>query len=212
MKPDICSKSFRFQQGLTLLEVMVAVSILAVIAVLSYQALDVATDSSEISQERLAELKLLDRTWILMENDLRNALAYDKKPAFGDNIPAMQVGGQEYWLIFLRGGHANPLNLVRSELMRVAYRIDDEVLWRYSWTDPHSIDEDSAQKQKLMEGVEEVAVRVLSPDATSFSGGPWTDTWPAEGVTNQLPKAIEITLTFTKAGELMRLMALAPGN
>jgi general secretion pathway protein J len=147
-----------------------------------------------------------------MENDLRNALAYDKKPAFGDNIPAMQVGGQEYWLIFLRGGHANPLNLVRSELMRVAYRIDDEVLWRYSWTDPHSIDEDSAQKQKLMEGVEEVAVRVLSPDATSFSGGPWTDTWPAEGVTNQLPKAIEITLTFTKAGELMRLMALAPGN
>ena len=206
------SSSLRKQLGLTLLEVMVAVSILAVIAVLSYQALDVATDSSEISQEKLAELRRLDRIWILMENDLRNALAYDKKPTYGDDLPAMQVGGQEYWLMFLRGGHHNPLNLPRSELLRVAYNIDDEVLWRYSWIDPHTMDEDFAQKQKMIDGVEGVETRVLTPDAKSFSAGPWSDTWPPNGVKNQLPRAIEIKLTLKQAGELTRLMSLAPGN
>ena len=206
------SSSLRKQLGLTLLEVMVAVSILAVIAVLSYQALDVATDSSEISQEKLAELRRLDRIWILMENDLRNALAYDKKPTYGDDLPAMQVGGQEYWLMFLRGGHDNPLNLPRSELLRVAYKIDDEVLWRYSWIDPHTMDEDFAQKQKMIDGVEGVETRVLTPDAKSFSAGPWSDTWPPNGVKNQLPRAIEIKLTLKQGGELTRLMSLAPGN
>lgn len=220
-KVAVLTQLIKRQGGLTLLEVMVAVSILAVISVMSYQALSVVSDSSERSQEKLNELKRLDRAWILLENDLRNALAYDKISVngTGESIPAMQVGqsSNEYWLIFLRGGHENPLAQTRTELMRVGYRLLDEVIWRYSWSDPYIVDEELAQKQKLIEDVEDVEVRLLTPDATSYRQGPWTDAWPPSqgpGQNNptRLPLAIEIKLTIKSTGEITRLISLAPGQ
>ena len=206
------------QTGLTLLEVIVAVSIMAVIAVVSFQALSVVSDSSEISQEKLKRLKRIDRMWIILENDVRNILAVSKQSSAGvvaEAIPPLQVGGtnQDYWLMLLRGGVANPLGALRTEVKRVAYKLDEDIIYRYSWIDAYNLDEENAVPQKLLDGVEEILVRVLTPQARSLEAGPWEDTWPAtrDNTSVTLPMALEVTLTLKDAGDLRRIMTFVEG-
>lgn len=209
-------RSPRVQAGLTLLEVIVAVSIMAVIAVVSYQSLDVVTESSSASQERLERLKRIDRTWIVIENDLRNILTVARTPSFGEPIRPFTVdaNAQDYWLTLLRGGVANPLGLPRTEIKRVAYRLEDKILSRFSWEDTYDLEEENALTQKLLDGIEEIAIRVLLPTARNISSGPWDDSWPASGQgglsadVTQLPLALEVTMTLDEVDNLRRFIPL----
>ncbi|PCJ98230.1 MAG: type II secretion system protein GspJ, partial [Alteromonadaceae bacterium] len=155
--------STRNQQGLTLVEVIIAISIMALIAVISYEALDVTSASREVIERKVKEIERLDRVWMLIEGDMRHVVGASRKPSGrGDPIPAMTMdAGDTYWLTLLRGGYANPLNLPRSELIRVGYRLEDETLWRDSWTDVGNPDIELAKKQKLIKGVTEVMVRAM---------------------------------------------------
>jgi len=206
------------QSGLTLLEVLVAVGILAVISTVSFQVISVVTLSSEASQESLKRLKRLDRTWIVIENDVRNILPIERTPPFGETIPSFTAGdgNEDYWMTLLRGGVANPLGLPRSEIQRVAYKLEDNVLSRYSWVDSYNLEEEDAFPQKLLDGVESIEMRVLLSNARSISAGPWDDSWPSSNTgsqatpvaTNQLPLAIEITMTLDNEEELRRFLPL----
>ena len=200
------------QRGFSLLEVLIALAIMAIMAVLAFQSLDVAERSSEVNQEKLAEIEQLDRIWVLLENDLRNVLSYDRISSYGDLVPAMQVDDRDlHWLQFFRGGRTNPLYFPRTELGRVGYRLENEALWRDSWIDPANPDPDLAFEQKLLEGVDSVEVRVLLPDARSVEDGPWTDEWPPRDVVDVLPIAVEVTIIFEDEREITRLIGLAPG-
>ena len=206
------------QSGLTLLEVLVAVGILAVISTVSFQVISVVTLSSEASQESLKRLKRLDRTWIVIENDVRNILPVLRTPQFGETIPSFTAGdgNDEYWMTLLRGGVANPLGLPRSEIQRVAYKLEDNVLSRYTWVDSYNLEEEEAFPQKLLDGLESIEVRVLLNNARSISAGPWDDSWPSSNTgsqasaatASQLPLAIEITMTLDNEEELRRFLPL----
>ena len=215
--PGLCVSNrvvqMRGQQGLTLIEVAVAVAIMAIVATLSYQSLNVATSAGENSEAHIRRLEKIDRTWLLLETDLRNALGFEKKQLFEGSLPAMSVAfGEDYTLSFLRGGNANPLNFVRSEAMRVGYRLEEDTLWRHSWVDPANMEFDQARRQKLVDDVENITVRALSKQASSVAEGPWLESWPPNGGNADLPLAVEVTLTLKDRGEIKRLFAMLPGN
>jgi len=201
------------QSGLTLLEVLIAASIMATIAVLAFGALSVTERSREVSEDRLRSIQQLDRVWLMLESDLRNALGYKALTNRGDIIPAMKITySEDYWLNLQRGGKANPLGFFRTELVRVAYRIENEVLWRDTWYDTGNIDPEQARKQKLLEGIERVEVKVLPDTAKSVDDGIWIEQWPPENKVETLPLALRITFEIEGRGELDRLFILQPGK
>lgn len=201
--------------GFTLVEVMVSIAIFAMIAVISYQGLDVATRSKEVSESKIEDLARLDRMWLLVETDLRNALKYNKVGSIsGEQVPAMIIEtGQPYWLTFLRAGLANPLGFNRTEVIRVGYRLEEETLWRDSWVDPATPDIDYAKQQKILENVEQIIVRAGKKGSfKSVLSGPWVESWPAFGNAEELPQVIEIAMTIKGRGEIVRLFAMTDGT
>lgn len=125
------------QKGFTLIEVMLAMSITAIAAVMAYQAMDSAGRMAETVQDESEQLQQLSAVMNLMAKDFRHiaprkvrdpdgggflsAFTYDEF-----SIPMMQ---------FTRNGKFNPQPKVfqRDHLERVAYHLDDEKLIRYSW-------------------------------------------------------------------------------
>lgn len=200
------------QRGFTLLEVMIAVGVMALVAAGAYVAVNAASNSSAATRQALERFERVDRAWVLLETDLRNAVARVTPLNYGPPLPAMSVDfGSEYRLDFLRAGRDNPLYLPRTELARVAYRLDEGVLWRHSWHEPSQVEPEYARQQKLVDGVEDMTVRVLAPDAQSVADGPWLDQWPGNQPPMSLPPAIEITITFSDLGEVIRLFEVLPG-
>ncbi|WP_075186981.1 type II secretion system minor pseudopilin GspJ [Teredinibacter haidensis] len=205
----------RRQAGLTLLEVLVASVIMSTIAVLAFNTLDVAERSKEISEEKMRDLLQFDRAWVMLENDLRNALSHANGNEFGEPTNCMEVSyGGDYNLIFLRAGRANPLGFPRTELARVGYRLEENVLWRDTWVDAWSParDIDYARQQKLLEGVEDMKIRVMHTRAQGYDEGPWVEEWPGGEPPGVLPLAIEITLETENRGEITRLFSLSLGK
>jgi len=202
--------------GFTLLEMLVAMAILAWIMITAQVVIQVSSKAGEVSRDKAEELKQLDRLWILMETDMRNIVAYDYQPEFGEFIPSMLIAeSEDYVMNFIRAGQANPLLLPRSEVVRIGYRIEDNALWRDSWIDPFNPDIDLARQQKVFENIEDIEVEVLphAPRARSFETGPWLRRWPPEQDEGQviLPLAIRVTLVFENDFTLYRVFALASG-
>jgi len=198
-----------------LLEVLVAVLILAMIAVMAETSIYNAGKTGETVQQHSRDLRQLDRVWVMMENDLRNAVAQNHVDTRGTLLPPLTVskGDDDYTVTLLRAGHANPLLLPRSEVERVGYRIEDGVLWRDAWVDPYNPDPQTAQRQKLIEDVEEFSVRALprAPIGKSVDEGPWNEAWPLAQGAGGLPLALEVNLTLKNRDPIRRVLSLSPG-
>ena len=192
---------------------MVAVGVMALVAAGSYLAINAAATSSETTRRALERFERIDRAWAILEADLRNAVGRLAPIYNGPPLPAMSAEfNSDYRLTFVRGGRANPLLLPRTELARVGYRLEEDILWRDTWYDPAQIDRDEATPQKLVDGVTEMTVRLLAPSAQSVDTGPWLDEWPGNQPLMALPVAVEITLSLEDMGEVMRLFEILPGG
>lgn len=201
--------------GFTLMEVMVALFIMALIAMLAAQAFNTASSGAAATREAMERLAAIDRTFFVIETDLRNALPKTYRQRLGEVLPALYVTqSDDYWLVVMRGGVDNPLRQRRTEEVRVGYRYLEEAIWRDTWYNPMDNEEDLAYQQKLLTGVEDILVRVLPyGQGVSIAAGPWYDMWPATGrAPDELPIAVELTLTLEDMGEVKRLFSLLPGK
>lgn len=221
-----------FSGGFTLVEVLVAMSVSAIVAVLAYQSLAAASDAAERSQKVAAQLDSIDRVWQFIERDLRQALPRPKRvgsgseqsvdyPSFsGEGADAeTQYAAQGFVLRFRRGGWLNPLEQMRSHLQGVGYRLLDGNLYRFHWPIRNSseLEEDlilaiEEHQQPLLEGVEAVGLRFLPPSAKTLADDSWKQGWPpGERDADSLPMALEMTLTVKGFGESTRLFNIAAG-
>lgn len=203
------------QRGFTLMEVMVALFIMAMVALLAAQAFNTASSGAAATREAMDRLAAIDRTLVMIEADLRNAIPKVLRARLGESLPPVYVTqSDDYWLTVMRGGMANPLFQRRTEEVRVGYRYIDETIWRDTWYNPTELEQEDARQMKLLEGVTFLQVRVLPPTASSLAAGPWLDAWPANSGNSanpELPLAIEITLTLEDMGEIRRIFMLLPG-
>jgi len=139
--------------GFTLVEVLVALSLSAVVATLAYQSLSASAAATERSQAVASQVEAVDRVWQFLERDLRQAVAVPQRPAggggasaafsrFGTEDPGFRGEGVEedstyaeqgFFLRFRRGGWLNPLEQTRSQLQGVGYRLQEGTLYRYHW-------------------------------------------------------------------------------
>ncbi|MFI4954332.1 MAG: type II secretion system minor pseudopilin GspJ [Gammaproteobacteria bacterium] len=133
--------------GFTLIEVLIALLILAIVSTIAVTGLQAVIISDKRQIEITDQLAELQFTYVLIQRDLSQAInrpildgAQESRPGwlgarglgvrFMSDIPIMG----EIMMEFTRAGIPNPQELPeRSTLVRVAYTYDGKKLMRYEW-------------------------------------------------------------------------------
>jgi general secretion pathway protein J len=212
------------ERGFTLVELLVALAISALIAALAYAGINSAIGASTGMQEEVRRLADLQRALNIIEEDLGQVVPRASVDSYGNDQPAFRGGRyQDVLLEFTRGGIANPQNLARSELQRVRYVLDGGTLWRQWWSavDRAGVNA-AAQSALLLEGVADLQLGFLAPAmegaipvdyyTLTASAALWERDWSsarlAPDVVAPLPIAVDLRITLTDFGEVRRVVEL----
>mgnify|MGYP000971149118 FL=1 len=119
-------------RGFTLLELLVAVAIFALLGVGSYRLLASTISVRDAAKAHDAALIQLQRSFIVMNRDLSQAIARPIRDQYGDAVAALVLKNNV--LEVTRVGVPNPLKQVRSDLQRVSYEVNNKgELVRSAW-------------------------------------------------------------------------------
>lgn len=193
--------------GFTLLELLVAIAILALVAVGSYELLfsTIATRDQTMARER--GLRDLQRAEMLLQRDLVQAVRRPVRDEFGDVQPAFSIPRANV-MEFSRLGWRNPLQEPRSELVRVRWQVVDGRLLREHWAVLDRARDAQPVQTVMLEKVSDFRIQVRD-------NGSWAAAWPALGADGQrkartapLPEAVEVTFTQAPWGEVRRVFIL----
>ncbi|MCZ6887992.1 MAG: type II secretion system minor pseudopilin GspJ, partial [Gammaproteobacteria bacterium] len=130
-------KSFRHgrraqNRGFTLLEMLVAVAIFAVIGVMSTTLLTQMVQFSNATTDRGERLTELQRAMTILQRDIEQLSYRYIRDELGDPVNELQIGGVAL-IELTRRGWQNPMALRRSQLQRVAYVVEEQTLFRVFW-------------------------------------------------------------------------------
>ncbi|HCK00064.1 MAG TPA: type II secretion system protein GspJ [Serratia grimesii] len=182
-------------RGFTLLEMLIAIALLALIGLIGVQLLQGVLRSGEISQQHAGRLAEAQRAFGLLEQDIGQAL---KPPIAADharqlNNSALALPGGNQQLRLLRRNWLNPGGyLPRSALEQVQWQMIDGVLQRRSFGFPAQA---TSQFDTLFPSVNNMRLRYWLNDR-------WLENWFAAYA---LPQAIEVTLEMPGYGALQRI-------
>jgi general secretion pathway protein J len=198
------------QQGFTLIELVVALAIFAVVSALVYGGLRSVLDTRNRVEEQAARLAALQTAFVLMARDAEQAAARRIRDDAGGLQPAMRgaTSGGNSALEFTRAGWNNPAGRARSTLQRVAYSVRDGKLLRLTWAMLDRAPEDRPQETVLLDKVKGFEMRFLDPQMK------WQLQWPPATTDNSaqvmLPRAIEVSIDVEGWGRIPRMFRV-PG-
>lgn len=213
--PYSCCKSKRLQRAFTLLELLVSVAIFAILASLAYSGLLTVMEMQQRTETTLQQLARLQTAMGWIQRDIEQYISRGIRNEFGEAQPVLQLrNNTPARLEFTQAGWRNPAQQARSQLQRVAYVVEQESLWRYSWRVLDRAQDSRADKIALLEDVKSVEWRVLDEQFQ------WLNEYPPSnavvtaaplGAVNVTPqfRAIEVTLTSKKWGKITRLFQVA---
>ena len=192
--------------GFTLVELLVALVVFAVLAVIAYGGLNSMLTVRERVAASLERTVELQKAYARLRNDLQQLRARPSRDPYGEPQPALLLSGDV--LELTRSGWRNPLSQPRSALERVAYRVDaDGRLLRTRWLAVDRAQDAATSEAVVLTGVEELHWRFLD-------GTEWRDAWPALSNTgavplDSVPRAVEVVLRLKDAdlGEVRLLFS-----
>ncbi|WP_404342201.1 type II secretion system minor pseudopilin GspJ [Pseudoalteromonas mariniglutinosa] len=195
------------QRGFTLLEVIIAMGILAFVIMSTHQILDATTRAKEASDSTIAELNGLQTTFRLMDQDFSQMTKRQVRNEAGDFQESYLLTGryildsQYDGIAFVRDGWINPINLLpRSELQAVGYRVVEDKLERVYRIYVDQLDNMEPRRQIILENIEDLKFEFLDDK------NEWQEQWQIKA----LPKAVAVTLQQLNAEPIRRIF-LVPG-
>ena len=201
----------RRSRGFTLLEILVAMVILAVMGLMAYRGVGEARVAVANAESHLQRLRALQRGVQLIVSDLRTLTRRPVREPIGDGQRATLLRDPNSQAIFelSHGGWPNGAGTPRGTAQRVIYRVEDGKLLREHWTVMDATLATPPVRRELLDGVERVEVRYLT------SGREWIADWPPFNNTADLgfymrPLAVEVTLVLEDFGEIRRIVEV-PG-
>ena len=188
----------RRQRGLTLIELMVALAIFAVLGVLSYRALAEVSTSRTRLEEGFERWRSIGRAMQRIDTDLLQLVA----PATSSSPTTSAQASPPLLLTRAASGGAE-LQLLRLDeargVRRVGYRLVDGRLDWLRWSGREAFGEPTVEP--LLGNVRNVRWRFLT-------GGNRVDAWPPGDRRGTLPDAVILELELPDHGTLTRFIAL----
>jgi general secretion pathway protein J len=199
-------------RGFTLIEILVAVFVFAVMFAIGYGAVSSAAKQRGAIAEAEDRLLEIQTTMRLLSQDFSQLAARPVRDfaGFADE-PALRIDPRADILAQLtRGGWANSAGVQRSTLQRVHYALEENTLVRIEWPVLDAAQGVQPRRRPLLARVRSVTVRALNVNRQ------WIDSWPPAGGVSATaalrlrPVAVEIRLETEDYGELRRVIEV-PG-
>lgn len=185
------------ERGFTLVEMLVALSIFAILAAAGVGILRSSVDAQAAVDRRLTEIGEIGRLQSMLTSDLGQAV--ERATRDGQSVRPAFVGDQGK-VEFVRAGWANIDDEPRSTLQRVEWRLAEGGLARIG------------HRQLDGGGGQSPPVAILARESTaSFrfrnADGSWAPIY-LSSEQRPLPAAVELTITFNRGSPVVLVVAL----
>lgn len=191
--------------GFTLLEILIAIAVFAILATLTSSALYYAFNTRARVTEQADRFTNLQLAISLLERD---SLQIINRPVRGNEMHLFPAFiGQASYSEFTRGGHANPNSTEkRSTLLRVGLLCKENQLIRRTWPSLDPANKDKYEDRVLLDNLNKCQFAYLNKSLQILPS--WNvGTGELEQV-EPLPKAIQLTLILNQRDKLSLLLPI----
>ncbi|MDX1280725.1 type II secretion system minor pseudopilin GspJ [Shewanella colwelliana] len=203
----MCSKQNKRLQGFTLLEMLVAIAIFAMLGLAANSVLHTVMQNDVATEEFATKLKSMQQGFGALERDFGQMVARTPRLLEGGRGNTVLQTGSDLFdseseaIVFYRIGWLNPDGILpRGSLQSVAYVVQDNNLER--WYFPYPEPEFGAEPIKTI-----VIRDVLSVEYSFFI----EDKWERKIDATSLPKAIAMEVEVEGLGKIQRKFLLPLG-
>ena len=185
-------------KAFTLIEIMIALFIFAIMAVMAATGLFAIIKSRDITEKHNARIVQLQTAMVIMQQDFQQLIDRPITDELGQPQPALWVTNNQ--IIFTRAGYVNPLGVYqRSNLQRVSYFVANNQLIRQTWlTLDRAAGDPPSLQRVLINNVDSMQIQILSRDQQTYSA--WPPPQSAGMIAPLLPKSVEIILQLKNLG------------
>ena len=188
------SVKFSGQQGFTLLEILIALAIFAIMSMMAYAGLAAILDARASTVPRAQQLAELQTTLYLLNEDLSQIINRSIRDELGTTEPAFSVGRGNEIVVFTRTVPAWSNDAGTNSLLRVSYSLEKDVLYRQVWSLPDRTQQTEYRRRKLMTAKSVVLTKY----------NPSTQTWEPFTGGGGIPTALDISFNLDGLGTIHR--------
>jgi general secretion pathway protein J len=191
-------------RGFTLFEMLIAVSIFAIIGVVAFGGLGQMTRTGQAVADANNRLSALQFAVVYFTRDWTQVSPRKIRDQYGDEQSNVII--DEGVITFTRSGWSNLLGHKRSTLQRVQYLVVDKQLVRRHW---QSLDQAAGElplQSLMLDDVESMEVEFLNAQEKPIT------IWPVESSLEEgNPVALVFRLKLTDIGEITRILEVPGG-
>lgn len=196
----------RQSKGFTLIEILIALTVFAILATITTSSLYYAFDTRTRVTLQAEKLNTLQLALSLIQQDISQAV---ERAIRGNEMHLFPIFvGQPQYLEFTRDGYINPQSMEkRSTLKRVALVCKDGKLLRRTWSTLDPTNRNTYEDKTLLDGITECHFNYLNQSSQLLPE------WREQAVNqNQnkepLPQAVQINITLKEWGEMNLLFTI----
>ena len=191
--------------GFTLIEVLLAIAIFAMISLASFSVFDGVIQSERFSNEKMQRLNDIQRAWLVIERDYlqiaQRSMRIEGEAPLANFIHTDNgsFSSNDQSIAFVRHGWTNPgLLIPRSDLQSVAYRVNENTLERLHFNFVDAVTGEEPKVRKLIADVKAFNIEYF-----------YKKKWQNTLIDSQLPQAIKLIIETEDIGIIERKFLVA---
>lgn len=211
--------------GFTLIEILVAMLITSIVATIALTALNFSLRAKSIQTRKAERLSDLQLAYVIMQNDIEQALNRPIKdregniePGFWGANPIANTGETQTYLTLTRGGVNNPLWIQpQSALQRVNYVVAGNQLLRLTWQALDRAATSEPSTRILLTGIRNIDFEFIGHGAEVLDS--WKTALEPEDFTSseetrmdRTPHGVRVKFEYDELGVIDWLFALPGGS